>query len=564
MPKRNGDYWKQRFDQIGKVENSKSAKYLQELEDKTRRAEQQIDAQINSWYQRFANNNEITVTDAKRLLNGNELKELRWSVQDYIKHGQENAIDQRWMKELENASAKFHINRLEALKLQTRQQIEVMTGGMVDDVDKLIRNVYKDSYYRSAFEIQRGIGIGFDVGKLDEKKLTKLVNKPWAVDGKNFSERIWGNKAKLLNTLDQELSRMALTGESPKRAIDNIKKAMHSSTANAQRLVYTEQAYFTSLAQHDLYDELGVEEFEFVSTLDGTTCELCGEMDGKHFPIKDMVIGVNAPPMHPGCGCSTCPYFDDEFTDGLRASRNEAGETVYEVPEKMTYKEWKNSFVNGGSKDGLDPDKMDLQEYRPINRSGTATQFKRGDKTLSVRTIENTTYEGGIQISDSVELKPRQMHNIETSLNDAVKCVGVGDNLPTCVIISSGEMQTGALCAYNATTNVMYIDSVIGDTNKLLELQKGMACADNPLSTYVHELLHWKDAEDYRKIASITNQKEYLSELREKCKRKLDKLQAQGYNIYEISEYATNAYDREMFDETWTEYMVQKVLGEGR
>lgn len=364
MPKRNGDYWRQRFDQIGKVENSKSAKYLHELEEKTRRAEQQIDAQINSWYQRFANNNEITITEAKRLLNSSELAELRWSVQDYIKHGQENAIDQRWAKELENASAKFHINRLEALKLQTRQQIEVMTGGMVDDVDRLIRNVYKDTYYRSAFEIQKGVGIGFDVGKVDEKKLSKLVNKPWAVDGKNFSERIWGNKAKLLNTLDQELSRMVLTGESPKRAIDNIKKAMHSSTANTQRLVFTEQAYFTSLAQHDLYDELDVEEFEFVGTLDGTTCELCGDMDGKHFPVKDMVIGVNAPPMHPGCRCVTCPYFDDEFTDGLRDSRNEAGETVYEVPEKMTYKEWKNSFVNGGSKEGLKPHRYANEEHK--------------------------------------------------------------------------------------------------------------------------------------------------------------------------------------------------------
>ena len=564
MPKKiQSKYWKQRFDQVEQAANDKSVSYVQSLEEKARKAEQQIDAQINSWYQRLANNNSITITEAKRLLNSNELDEFRWSVKEYIKYGEENAIDQRWMKELENASARYHINQLEALKLQTRQQIEIMTGGMVDDIDNVIRNAYRDTFYRSAFEIQKGFGIGFDVSKIDEKKLSKLINKPWAVDGKNFSERIWGNKVKLLNTLDQELSRMVLTGESPKRTIENIKKAMHNTTANAKRIVFTEQAYFTSLAQTDLYGELDVEEYEFVGTLDGITCNDCGELDGKHFPVKDMVIGVNAPPMHPICRCTTCPYFDDEFTNGLRASRDEEGDTVYEVPEKMTYTEWKKSFMGGGEKDGLKPFGSDLQEYRPINRSNTSVHFKRGDKTIITRKVENSTYKGGIHISDSVELKPKQMHNIEMSLNDAIKCVGSGDNLPTCMIISSDEMQTGALCAYNAASNVMYIDSIIGDTNKLLDLQKDMACPNNPLSTYVHEFLHWKDAEDYRKHSHITNQKEYLSELRQKCKRKLDKLQEQGYNISGISEYATSRYSKGWYDETYTEYRVLELLGKG-
>lgn len=353
--KKNSDYWKQRFDQIEQSANNQSVEYIKSLEEKYRKAAQALDGKINAWYQRLAANNGVSMTEAKKLLNDSELKEFKWTVEEYIKAGEENEIDERWMKELENASAKFHINRMEALKLEARHQIELATGGMVDDVDGLLKNVYTDSFYRSCFEVQKGFGVGFDVSKLDKNKVSKMLSKPWSVDGTNFSEKLWGNKAKLINTLDQELSRMVLTGESSKKAIENIKKAMGTSKNAAGRLVMTEQAYFTSLAQKDSYGELDVEEYEVVESLDGRTCEVCAEMDGKHFPVTDMRPGVNAPPFHPRCRGTTCPYFDDEFTtEDKRIAKDDEGQ-FYEVPANMTYPEWKKTFVDGGSKENLTP-----------------------------------------------------------------------------------------------------------------------------------------------------------------------------------------------------------------
>lgn len=43
-----------------------------------------------------------------------------------VPYGEQNAIDGAWMKQLENASARVHISRLEALKLQLQQQAEVL------------------------------------------------------------------------------------------------------------------------------------------------------------------------------------------------------------------------------------------------------------------------------------------------------------------------------------------------------------------------------------------------------------------------------------------------------
>ena len=345
-------YWSQRFDQIEQSANNQSTKYIRSLEKKYTTATSEIDTKINAWYRRIAKNNSISVKEAKKLLAGSELDEFKWTVEEYIKFGQQNAIDQSWMKELENASAKFHISRLEAMKLEARQQVERLFAGGQETMYDVMSSVYKDSFYHSCFEIQKGVGVGFDVSRLDDKQVRTLLQKPWSVDGTNFSEKLWGNKRKLINTLDQELSRMVLTGESPDKAIKNIRHAMGTSLSSARRLVLTEQAYFTSIAQKDAYAELGVEEFEFVGTLDGKTCDDCGGLDGQHFPMKDMIPGVNAAPMHPYCRCTTAPYFDDEFTIGKRIAKDEDGE-YYEVPEKMTFDEWKETFRDGGSKDGL-------------------------------------------------------------------------------------------------------------------------------------------------------------------------------------------------------------------
>lgn len=337
-------YWSQRFDQIEQSANNKSTKYIRSLEKKYTAAASEIDTKINAWYRRIAKNNNVSMTEAKRLLSASELDEFKWTVQQYIEYGQANAVDKLWMKELENASAKFHISRLEAMKLECRQQIEVALANGQQSMFDTLADVYKDSFYHSCFEIQKGVGVGFDVSRLDDKQVRTLLQRPWSVDGTNFSEKLWGNKKKLINTLDQELSRMVLTGESPDKAIKNIRSAMGTSLSSAKRLVLTEQAYFTSMAQKDAYTEFDVEEFEFVGTLDGKTCDDCGELDGQHFPMKDMMPGVNAAPMHPFCRCTTAPYFDDEFTIGKRIAKDKDGE-YYEVPEKMTFSEWKEQHV---------------------------------------------------------------------------------------------------------------------------------------------------------------------------------------------------------------------------
>ncbi|EQE43341.1 hypothetical protein QCA_1254, partial [Clostridioides difficile CD40] len=136
------DYWRKRFEQLEEVQNNKSVKYYLELEKQYKLAMNSIEKDILAWYNRFAKNEGISLLEAKKLLNTRELEEFKWSVEEYIRHGKENAINQKWMKELENASARVHITRLEALKLQIQQQVEVLYGNELDGIDKLMRDIY--------------------------------------------------------------------------------------------------------------------------------------------------------------------------------------------------------------------------------------------------------------------------------------------------------------------------------------------------------------------------------------------------------------------------------------
>lgn len=163
--------------------------YVENLDRQFANAVQEIEKSIAVWYQRFADNNDISLADAKKLLTSGELKELQWTVDEYIKFGKENAIDGAWIKQLENASAKVHISRLDALKLQIQQQAEVLHAQVEAATEKAAREIYEAGYYHTGFEVQRGIGLGWSLAAIDEKVISKVLSRPWTADGQTFRDR---------------------------------------------------------------------------------------------------------------------------------------------------------------------------------------------------------------------------------------------------------------------------------------------------------------------------------------------------------------------------------------
>ena len=349
---KNSAYWKQRFEQLEAVSNKDAIETFSVVQEQYIAAEKEIERQISTWYQRFAKNNQITMAEARKWLTSKELNEFKWDVKEFIKYGEQNALNPQWMKELENASARFHISRLEALRIETQQTVEKLFGGQTDEIDKLFKKNYLQNYYHTVYEVQKGFNIGWDIAAIDDRTIERLISKPWATDAKNFSDRIWSNKTSLINEVQTQLTRTFMLGKSPDDAIKAIAAKMKTSQGQAGRLVMTESAYFSSQSQKDAFNALDVERYEIVATLDSRTSAICQDLDGHVFDMKDFEPGVTAPPFHPWCRTTTVPYFDDNFTE--RAARGEDGKTYY-VDSKLNYKDWKKTFVDGGSKKGLKP-----------------------------------------------------------------------------------------------------------------------------------------------------------------------------------------------------------------
>lgn len=338
------EYWAKRSEQVVEQQFRKADDYETELRKEYARATQSIQRDIDTFYQRFAVNNEIDMAEARKLLTAGELSEFKMTLEEFTAKAKNN-LDGRWTQQLNNVYFKTRVSRLEALQTQIRQQVEMLTDSQQKGVKSLLGNIYEDTYYRSLFELQRGTGFGASFAKINAEGLQKVLGTEFA--GSNWSKRIWGNRGKLAQELQTKLSQAFIRGDNSQKTIKDLVERLDVSRSNAERLVQTESAFFAGRATMDGYKASGIiQEYEFLATLDSRTSQVCRGMDGKVFKLTEMEVGVNYPPLHARCRSTTVPFFDDEVDVGERIARDTDGQSYF-VAGNTTYEQWHNEHVKG-------------------------------------------------------------------------------------------------------------------------------------------------------------------------------------------------------------------------
>lgn len=405
---RNADYWRGRFSILEDSTHREAQRTIQDMEELYLDAQRSVQKEIESWYARFAVNNQISLTDARKWLTAGQLEEFHWSVEQYIKIGEQAGLDAAWLKKLENASTRFHISRLEAVQTGIQQQLELLYGNQVDSLDALLKKVVGNGYTHTAFEVQKGVGLGWDITGLDQKKLETLLSKPWTTDGRTFRDRCWLNKNDLVGSVSKSLTQGLLRGDSPAKITTAIQKQFGVHRYKAGRLVNTETTYFNAVATKECYKDLDVEMVEIIETLDSHTCSICGGLDGTVIPISQYEPGVTVPPFHPNCRGTTAPAIDPKYA-GERAARNADGD-VYYVPANMKYADWVQTFVNGGSKDGLT-----LATIGSIIKNTVSMVKSEGSNVQTVGRIDIEKYRCITDeiATDEVIITPERIQHIE-------------------------------------------------------------------------------------------------------------------------------------------------------
>lgn len=409
---RSSDYWRGRALQVEDVLHNKGAEYYRHLEEQYRLAAKKTQREVSVLYSRLAKNNGISMAEARKMLTTRELKEFRWTVDEYIAYGRANAISGQWMKELENASLRYRISRLEAMKIEMQHHAEALYSSELDGMTNLLTDVYTEGYYRTAHLLQTGLGVGHSFAKLDTRRIEKVIGKPWTPDGTNFSKRIWGqHRPQLINDLHTGLTQAIIRGESPDRLIEHISRRYNVAASKAGNLVMTESAYFGNASQQDCYKELDVEEQQFCATLDTRTSETCRSMDGKVIKSSDVKIGVNAPPLHCRCRSVMVPYFeDDELME--RAARDKDGKSIT-VPGDMKYQDWYDKYIKGTPADKSKKSKKATTLKDKVGE--IKVDVKKKQSTIKTKTADIESKREDIRVANR---EIRQLEVDRISLND--------------------------------------------------------------------------------------------------------------------------------------------------
>ena len=153
---------------------------------------------------------------------------------------------------------------------------------------------------------------------------------------------------------------------------------------------------------------MGGKNVEILETLDSLTCPICAGMDMKVIPLSEVEPGVTVPPINPNCRGPTAPAIDPKYA-GERAARNADGD-VYYVPGNMNYSEWKKTFVDNSSKDGLT-----LANIGSIIKNTVSIVKSEGSNVQTVGRIDIEKYRCITDeiATDEVIITPERIQHIE-------------------------------------------------------------------------------------------------------------------------------------------------------
>ena len=387
MAQKNRDYWEER--QVKR--EAKAFTTIQDVEKEYQialsKAKQDIIKEISRITTTYMKDNNLSYHEALKLLKGNEYKVWKKDLHDYMKEYNKLLKNaplqaQKLYLEIETLSAKSRISRLDSLKTQIDMELTKLIFGVEDNAKNTLTSVYRDTF----IEVTKDLGINPVVSR---DKIKTVLDKPWS--GANFSQRLWSNTDKLAETVKQEIVNGMIQGINLKTMTKRVSEKFETAKKNdVERLLRTEVNYVLNQATLDGYKEAGIEKYEFSATLDSRTSQICSELHGNIFEIKNIAVGLNYPPMHPRCRSTTVPIIDYESLakqaqDETGGKDNNDNEPLTNDENKSITKESKEPVPNTFTMVWAQNDKVEYNEVKKLQKELTTEEIIKklggGDQT---------------------------------------------------------------------------------------------------------------------------------------------------------------------------------------
>ncbi|EJU21192.1 phage protein F-like protein [Peptoanaerobacter stomatis] len=426
------EYFEKRALETERHSKERGEKYLEDLKKSYEDIEKQIQGDISIWYKKYADIDEkINNIDARKALNHNELTRYI----DYIKHRIENCnLSEKDKEILRQRYLMSKLNRLESLLKQTQLNLNILTREYEISSKEHLQENYKQCYSETAYALfncpTHNFALNFDA--FDNRAIRQIVNTKWS--NKDFSSRIWGHYSNMARDMESILNVGIALGYSVDKMSNQITDRMNVNFSNAKRLIRTESNYILSKATQSLYNDVELDRYQYLATLDYKTSEICQSLDNKIFNVKDMQIGVNCNPMHPNCRSTTIPYLEEyQDENDTRIARDMDGRS-YKVPANYDYKAWYES-MSEKQKDSYklkrkmhynkSSDKKAYEKYKEVlknNAPRSLEEFqiiKYNDSNKWERLQDNYYVKSRIEkgiYNNTINAEKQEPHNIKTKL----------------------------------------------------------------------------------------------------------------------------------------------------
>ena len=241
----NEEYWTKREAYKLKKGLKDLKKIEKELVKEYKKAMEQIGKEISNLFYKYANDNNLSYSDAKKYLNSSEFREFKRDLKSYMKLIKETG-DEELLLELNTLSMKSRISRLEEIFYQCNKYINEVYKSTNKRLQIAYSSTIKDNYYQTIFDIHKAIGVGASFSYIDNDMIKEILAFPWS--GRHYSQRLWSNRTKLKNAMIEELTQMLIRGEGVKETSKALSKRLDADLKNC--IIYIPiWFYFNSKAE---------------------------------------------------------------------------------------------------------------------------------------------------------------------------------------------------------------------------------------------------------------------------------------------------------------------------
>lgn len=194
----------------------------------------------------------------------------------------------------------YKLDKYWEAQAQMRQKMQLLGNRQITAMSKIFEINFFDVYYSFSIEGAKAFNT------IDTAGARQLINAVWVADGKSFSQRIWDNTQRLIDTLNEGLINCVLTGKKTSDLKKVLQERFSVSYSRADTLVRTELAHVQTIAAQQRYKDYGIGQLQFWADEDERRCPECGALHEKLYPVN----GQMPVPVHPNCRCCMIPVVD--------------------------------------------------------------------------------------------------------------------------------------------------------------------------------------------------------------------------------------------------------------